>query len=501
MDSNALEDQPILPADGDIETQTQNKLPSARNRLLRYGAIAASLVLAALMGSYVVFLPAWTTRTSSKQIKAGGVVGLMSGSDGDPTAVGAAEESDAAPPLPKAWNSIPNMVFVTEGPDVGQGSGTPEACQAQCDADPKCFSFSRCGATCFFKGLSHTGREPQQWNGYCESFWLANGYFPWQPTLLEKNPDPPLTFYMYMATSKPSDGSFYPPANNNAASLAGVLWYLHNEVVKTCDGSGFLASGGAPGDRKFGIALIRRVKITMKTTLPLKAAGMKFGPLQSFDSGETTGPHLYSALDGVGTGFVSTKEWADFGFNVGCGYLGEWPHDTEPGGWTSGTSYPDCIWYSLPGPCPEMRRADATQSCKISQPGGLCASPTGQGNCTYAYEDAGFIDIDTLVGIKPKWSSRKEYCEECKVEGGPYVPPFEGTCGLDFWGPNIWTDKSGDTARVQKALDAFEAKYPKCTGSKDDVEYCTDESFTGKPPCEFNKAAYEQAGGAVFQGR
>lgn len=428
-------------------------------------------------------------------MKTGGVVGFMSGSAGDPSAVGAARETDASAPLPKEWQSLPKKVFKIEGTQVGQLWGTPEQCEAACDADASCYSFSRCGGNCYLKSLAQTGHEAMVENEYCQSHWKSNEYFPWNRKLLHSNPDPPLQFYMYMAVA---DSTFYPPSNNNAASLAGVMWYLHNEVVKTCDGTGFLASATAVGDRKFQIDLIRRVKITMKTTLPLKSAGMNFGPLQSFDSGETTGPHLYSATDGVGTGWASVKEWEQFGYNVGCGYLGDWPHNSEPGGWTSGKSYPDCIWYSLAGPCPEMPRASATEACKVTQPGGLCAGPTGQGNCTYSYEEAGFINIDELVGIKPKWPSRKAYCEQCHVEGGPYVPPFQGTCGLDFWGTNIWTDKQGDAERVQKAYDMFEEKYPKCTGSKSDVQYCTEEAFSGKPPCDFNKEAYQQAAGARF---
>jgi len=270
------------------------------------------------------------------------------------------------------------------------------------------------------------------------------------------------------------------------------------EVVKTCTGEGFLAGGGSVGDRKFSISVIRRLKISMKTPLPLQNAGMKFGPLQSFDSGETTGPHLYSAQDGVGSGWTSTEEWEKFGYNVGCGYIGQWPHDTEPGGWTSGTSYPDCIWYSLVGPCPQVGRSQREPWCDVAFPGGFCSSPTGQGNCTYSYEDAGWIDIDNLVGITPKWPSRKAFCEQCHVEGGPYTPQFQGGCGLDFWGPNIWEDVTGNAGRVQKALAAFEAKYPKCTGSSSDVTYCTDPAFLTQPACDFNKEKYQQAGGAVF---
>ncbi|CAE8699173.1 unnamed protein product, partial [Polarella glacialis] len=39
---------------------------------------------------------------------------------------------------------------------------------------------------------------------------------------------PLLSFYMYRAVA---DGAVFPPVNANTGNLAGVLWYLHNEVV------------------------------------------------------------------------------------------------------------------------------------------------------------------------------------------------------------------------------------------------------------------------------
>ena len=57
--------------------------------------------------------------------------------------------------------------------------------------------------------------------------------------------------------------------------------------------------------------------------------------------------------------------------------------------------YPGAVWYSLPGPCPSENYTQWTDWCKEREPGGYCnQTPTGAGNCTWTYEDAGEITID-----------------------------------------------------------------------------------------------------------
>merc|ERR1712150_162043 len=185
----------------------------------------------------------------------------------------------------------------------------------------------------------------------------------------------------------------------------------------------------------------------MKATQPLLSRGMNFSMLCSYDAGECTGPFrsIYSP-DG---------EFNQFGYSVGCGRIGDWPH----GDWASGKTYPDAIWYSLPGPCPTKSYKDSTEECKLEQPGGHCKYgrlPNGAGDCTYSYEEAGEIDIDELVGIPPKWSSRAEFCRQCEKEGDAQGP---GGCGLDFWGSNI-SDSASNHKQVEAALRMFEKKYP-----------------------------------------
>jgi len=105
-----------------------------------------------------------------------------------------------------------------------------------------------------------------------------------QPTGMSK-----MTFYVYRAQSDDN----YPPENVNAADLAGVMAYLHNEVI-----------GAVP--RKFGITRILRYKITMQNTQAFYDAFQKqFGPFVAFDAGQCTAPGCAAVF-------------AQYGYNIGC---------------------------------------------------------------------------------------------------------------------------------------------------------------------------------------
>lgn len=62
---------------------------------------------------------------------------------------------------------------------------------------------------------------------------------------------------------------------------------------------------------------------------------MNFGIRVAFDSGKCTGPDC-------------DMDWQDYGYNVGCNNLGEWPFPTYD------THFDGGIWYSLPGACPSL---------------------------------------------------------------------------------------------------------------------------------------------------
>merc|ERR1719436_835616 len=199
-----------------------------------------------------------------------------------------------------------------------------------------------------------------------------------------------MTFYMYRAQSKKD----YPLENLNAADLAGVLWYLHNDVVSETP-------------RKYQIDRIKRYKVTMKNTQEFwNAHHRQFGAFVAYDAGRCTS--------------LNCKEmYYQYGFIVGCqavdmqgaGYLSDVRTN-----WNCIAGSDQCkapLWYSLPGPCPAMGmkrthgkrnvvhldvNRDKTPECIKRMPGGHCKTVTGAPDCTYSYEEAGEILLDNLTG-------------------------------------------------------------------------------------------------------
>eukprot|EP00929_Paragymnodinium_shiwhaense_P011213 TRINITY_DN11670_c0_g2_i2.p1 TRINITY_DN11670_c0_g2~~TRINITY_DN11670_c0_g2_i2.p1 ORF type:complete len:374 (-),score=59.84 TRINITY_DN11670_c0_g2_i2:175-1296(-) len=244
------------------------------------------------------------------------------------------------------------------------------------------------------------------------------------------------TFYMYRAQSDVS----YPPENVNTATLSGTLWYLHHEIIpQDCPA------------RKFDITKILRYKVTTKTTQTLLNKKMNFGVRYAFNSGRKDGP---CNDDG--------DEWERYGYFVGCNVVGEYPNQQ----WHDLNYYPDAIWWSLPGPCPNTDFWDKSPECKAMYPGGACKSPNGAGNCTYHYEDAGFIEVDELVGIKPKWANHEAFCKAgCREDNNDCISWWDG-----------FKDRKKNAHRVKLADDAFKKKYP----------HMPRDSELPSPKCDFN---------------
>merc|ERR1711988_1386009 len=121
----------------------------------------------------------------------------------------------------------------------------------------------------------------------------------------------------------PAEDKSYPLENVNTASLGGAMWYLHNEIIQDCWWE------GKTGHRKFKKTRIVRFKVSVKATQPLLDRGMNYGVKCSEDSGACTGPS-------------KQKDFDQFGYYVGCDYLGEYPHQD----FQSGKRYPSAIWYS-----------------------------------------------------------------------------------------------------------------------------------------------------------
>jgi len=242
----------------------------------------------------------------------------------------------------------------------------------------------------------------------------------------------------------------YSPENQNMASLPGAMWYLHNEIVWHIP-------------RRFHKTRIQRFKVQTRAPQPLFDRGMNFGVRVAFDKGKCTGP------------FNCTQTWEHYGFNVGCNYAGSFP----TGQWANQVRYAGAIWYSLPGECPDQHFWDHNAQCRERQPGGACpkgVTPTGQGNCTYSYEEAGEISINELEGITDYWGFIHR--------GGREYLRGRDTGWLNtFW--NSKHDAEACAQRVEHAAMLFAKKYP---GMVKDSDLPT-------PSCDFDYGAFYGPGG------
>ncbi|CAK8987040.1 Hypothetical protein SCF082_LOCUS806 [Durusdinium trenchii] len=224
-----------------------------------------------------------------------------------------------------------------------------------------------------------------------------------------------MEFYMYRAQNDED----YPLGNDNTGNLEGIMWYLQNEVLSGVYGPG----------AKFGITRIMRFRVQVRATQPLLDKGMNFGIRVAFDSGKCTGPDC-------------DMDWQDYGYNVGCNNLGEWPFPTYD------THFDGGIWYSLPGACPSLSYLEKSgdKACERVQPGGKCFGiPTGTGDCTWNYENAGELRL-----TEPGWELYTD--QEA------------------FWSGN---SRETNARKVAVARRLFAEKY----GPDPPV-----------PPCDFNKA-------------
>jgi len=284
------------------------------------------------------------------------------------------------------------------------------------------------------------------------------------------------TFYMYRAQSQSS----YPLENINAADLAGVFWYLHNEVVVATP-------------RKYRIDRIKRYKVTVKNTWEFwNVHKRQFGAFVAFDGGMCTTP-------------VCKDVYPQYGYIVGCQvqdinqarYLGR-----KQTNWQCGAGEDACrapIWYSLPGPCPDKGIAKGkigantvdldvnkykTPHCISREPGGHCPEASGAADCTYNYMEAGEILLDELVGIGDYdtfWNTSYSDCmrnrqlglsdEVCR-HNKEYDPDLDAGVGLHFWDGKL--DEEKCTRRMNKARSLFKAKFPEFPESLQE------------PPCEFD---------------
>jgi len=286
------------------------------------------------------------------------------------------------------------------------------------------------------------------------------------------------TFYMYRAQSKAS----YPLENINTADLAGVMWYLHNEVVRNTP-------------RKYHIDRIRRFKVTVKNTWEFwNAHKRQFGAFVAYDAARCSTP-------------ICKDIYHHYGFIVGCqvcdikvaAYLAK-----DQTNWACQKGADNCrapLWYSLPGPCPAMGLSNdqiaankvgldvmssKSPDCLKRMPGGHCDKATGAPDCTYSYEEAGEIMLDELAGIGDYdefWNHSYTKCAAGVAEGRlpkstkcvhqkEYDTELDKGIGCSFW--DGIHDSAKGTERMNAVRRLFKKHYPNMPLS------------LPEPPCEFD---------------
>jgi len=225
-----------------------------------------------------------------------------------------------------------------------------------------------------------------------------------------------LSFYFYRAKS----ADMYADTNVNGGNLAGVMWYIHNEVM----------ASSCP--RKYSIDRIQRYKLTMKATQALyDKYKINFDLYRQFDKGRCT--HV-----------ECEQTFKELGYVVGC--INNNPNVANY------TPFP--IWYDLPGPCPSRAWDQKTFECMKSDPGGQCQfhdPVTGAFNCTWKLENAGFVTLDQVTGIK----SYEQFCTDEKKE---YVRDSDAGVDFHFW--DGIHDAAKCTARMDSVQAKFKEKYP-----------------------------------------
>jgi len=220
------------------------------------------------------------------------------------------------------------------------------------------------------------------------------------------------TFYAYRSKTD----STYEDTNVNMANLAGVMWYLHNEVVGHCP-------------RKFGITRVLRYKITLHPTHALTSTGKNYAPLCHFDRGACTGPLPVLA------------DYKKFGFVVGC----DKPSFNQ-------AAYYKATWYSFPGECPDKPIEKKTSSCNRDRPGGLCkpGQPWGK-TCTWRKAPAGEITLDAMT-------HNHNFEKRCKKGFYEYDEDKDRGQGTNFWhGKKEWRVANRRLSWVKKV---WHKKYP-----------------------------------------
>lgn len=241
--------------------------------------------------------------------------------------------------------------------------------------------------------------------------------------------NPPVSMIMYRAQSDQD----YPMRNVNTGDLAGVMWYLHNEIIGFPDPNYRI--------RHFNITRIIRFKATFQNPPAFfRNFRTKFGPYVAYNAGKCGGP--------------GCDTYPQYGAVVGCQMAAQQVANyASPSG-----ELP--VWYSLPGPCPEHEYAAKDPACIRRSPGGDCGrgNPvTGAKDCSYYLQWYGEVRLDDFLPLS--YYGRKETLQDfMEVGGREYEKETDKGYYTDFW--DGIHDRARNQERVEAVLRRFAEKYP-----------------------------------------
>mmetsp|Transcript_46864 Transcript_46864/g.74843 ORF Transcript_46864/g.74843 Transcript_46864/m.74843 type:complete len:618 (-) Transcript_46864:74-1927(-) len=326
-----------------------------------------------------------------------------------------------------------NMCCACGGGSSGR-EGSHFAIDNKWNIEPKCIN--RCSAVQIRAGCAAFYCSSPKSCSRCAPGFTSNG------TACKKAGGPALMeFYMYRA-SKEMLTTRESLENINTASAAGVLWYLHNEVVRE--------SCAAPAmERARNISRIQRFKVKVKNTQQVyhfQNARHLLGRYMHFDSGRcvTRDPDCKAT-------------WDTYGYHVGVQMTTFKPRSMGYPYYEN--RYSNALWYSLPGGCPEKKFDDPDkEECSRRQPGGACRNehghslPTGTDTCTWQIVgDIREVTIDELTGI----TDYKAFCAAGKKE---YDVATDRGEGFSWWDHR--EDDEANAERTRLLLAKFAEKYP-----------------------------------------
>lgn len=208
-------------------------------------------------------------------------------------------------------------------------------------------------------------------------------------------------------------------SNSNAADRAGVLSYIHSEVVPQ---DMRFQNDTALHRRKFGIDSIIVFNVTVYNPLPWLTPTIPLSAFVAFNSGACD-PNKDAGC----------KRYETDGYQVGYQNQVNNPRATYSN--NTNSSY----WYSFPG-------------------GGLCDEPNATHNCTYNYRVVGRVSIDELIGLdRLGYKNYFDYDSAGNIEfsrADPSKPPLccTTTGGVDFWDSPC--DLSLNLNRIEKLMQA-----------------------------------------------